>query len=104
MPDFKVTWRRNVYALPIPSQHKVVLLALAEYADWTTHRGAHPGTKRLCADTGYSASTVQRALIAGDERGLLALKARGHNTNNGRSVANSYDLRLPSQDISGRRA
>jgi hypothetical protein len=94
MADFKVAWRKRVYVLPIPSQHKVVLLALGEYADWTTHGGAHPGTKRLCADTGYSDKTIQRALAAGIEHGLLAQTARGHNTSKGRSVANKYDLCL----------
>lgn len=93
MPDFKVTWRRCVYALPIPSQHKIVLLALGEYADWDTHDGAHPGTRRLCSDTGCSEKTVQRALAAGVERGLLTQTARGHNTNRS-SMANAYDLRL----------
>jgi hypothetical protein len=93
--DFKVAWRRRVYVAPIPSTHKIALLALAEYADWTSHRGAHPGKKRLTTDTGLAEKTIQRALAAGVELKLLVLVTTAHHTARGKGVANSYDLRLP---------
>jgi hypothetical protein len=65
MSDFKVAWRRRVYKAQISSGSKVALLALAEYADWNTHSGAHPGMSRLVADTGLADKTVRRALAEG---------------------------------------
>ena len=100
MPEFKVMWRRRIYALPIPDSQKIVLLALAEYADWNQHDGAHPGSQRLNSDTGASRSTVARALAAGIELGVIEQTGRGHNVVPDRPMASTYSMTLPPIPIS----
>jgi hypothetical protein len=56
-------------ALAAPVRH--VLIALSRYADWDTGLHARPGTETLARKTGWSRSTITRALAAGIERGYL---------------------------------
>lgn len=71
-------WRKAVCKLPIPPAQRLVLLALAEYADYQTGRDAWPGRARLMADTGMGKGTVDRALNAGRKHGVIVQTASGH--------------------------
>lgn len=71
-------WRKCVCALPISAAHKVVLIRLAEYADYETGRDAWPGRSRLAEDCRVSPSAVDRAVKAGKRHGVIRQTAGGH--------------------------
>jgi hypothetical protein len=71
-------WRKVVCALPIPAAQKVVLIRLAEYADYTTGRDAWPGRQRLADDCGVSPSAVDRAIKAGRRHKMIRQTGAGH--------------------------
>jgi hypothetical protein len=71
-------WRKAVCALPIPPAQKIVLIRLAEYADYTTGRDAWPGRQRLADDCQVSPSVVDRAVKAGKRHKVIEQTARGH--------------------------
>jgi len=79
MPGFPThMWRKAVLALPIPHAQKVVLIALAEYADYQTGRDAWPGRANLMSDCRVGKGTVDRALNAGRKHGVIVQVAPGH--------------------------
>ncbi len=89
-------WRKQVCALPIPAAQKVVLIRMAEYADYRTGADAWPGRDALADDCGVSPSVVDRARNAGRKHGVIVQTAGGH-----KGANPVYKLVLPKDVRSG---
>jgi len=95
MPGFPShVWRKAVCALPIPAAQKVVLIRMAEYADYHTGRDAWPGRDALARDCCVSPSVVDRARRNGRKHGVVEQTAGGH-----KGANPVYRLTLP-KDVS----
>lgn len=65
-------WREYVYGCPdLTTAQRLVLLALAEFADWPDGTNAYPGSERLAEICGLKLSAVEKALARGRELKLI---------------------------------
>lgn len=93
-------WRRVVTGhKSLTTDHRLILLTLAEFADYKTGKRAHPGRVTLGERTRTSPRTVDRALSAGLALGLLAQTGSGRNSG-ARAWASTYDLMPVADDHS----
>lgn len=77
-PERRRAWNRAVRACTadvLTAAQKVVVLALADYADYQDGTNAHPGEVRLAEECGLTARAVRSALAAAQAAGLIAKTA-----------------------------
>lgn len=92
-PERRRAWNRAVRACQaLTAAHKVVVLALADYADYADGTNAHPGQARLAEECALSGRAVCAALAAAQAAGLIEQTAPA-NVRTGRAAV--YRLILP---------
>lgn len=79
--------------LELPMKEKFVLLMLANRTNHDTGR-CDPSHKRLAKDCGMSQSTVKRAIVLLEQRGLLVIEQRSANNV---KLPNQYVLKIGAQ-------
>lgn len=74
----RTLWRKHVMSCgDLKPTHRLVLLALETFANYSDGTGARPGVALLAAKSGLAERTVQYALESGRIVGLIQRTARG---------------------------
>ena len=71
---------RRVWAIPLPSTDKLVLLCLAHHAN-PDNGLCYPSTSKIGKDTGLHPKSVSRVLTRLQKRKLVTIKRRMDNSN-----------------------
>lgn len=72
-------WREHVYGCPrLTLVHRLVLLALADFADWPDGTNARPGVERLAEICSIGERSVKEALRRGRDLKLIHQTARAN--------------------------
>ncbi|WP_420812221.1 helix-turn-helix domain-containing protein [Mycobacterium kyogaense] len=88
-PNARRVWRERVYASDLTGDQKVVVLALAEHANFSDGARAYPGVDRLARMCGLKERAVRYALRRAEELHLIEKTGAA---NGRRGVTNVYRI------------
>lgn len=100
MKNYVSRWEERVWAAVLDPSVKLVALAMAKHADYSTGANCRPGPATLAAMTGLSDSTVVRCRRGLEESGWIARSSTGGLRGEKRS-ANVYHLTYPGHSDPG---
>lgn len=98
-PSFVVQWRTALRETDLSGIVRAVGKSVSEhmFADGT---GAFPGTQLIVRESGFSRSSVLRALKVLEETGWLVVVVRGRAPRKGeKKLANEYRANIPTGEI-----